>query len=176
MYSVYGSRENDSETEFKLLNLDDPELKEFVRKFVHYRENVGARSFEMNRKEYLELWKDEHLRGKKKTLKEKFAPVMGGLGGTDIVNLTKKIGVPVYMISRRDNDHVFYIEEKIPHLGELGLAKIYPAEQLYQDIFYFLNNTIKDSPDTAPPVAVSNKDRIEQHGFDIKKSFRHRKD
>lgn len=62
-----------------------------------------------------------------------------------------------------------------PVLSELGFPSIYPAEQLYQDISYFIGNEMKPSPDIKPPVEISNDNKIEGHGFDLKQSFRHRK-
>jgi kynurenine formamidase len=59
-------------------------------------------------------------------------------------------------------------------LADLGLPRIYDAQQLYQDLSYFLGNQMHENPDTKPPVNISDKDRIAQHGFD-QQSFRHRK-
>lgn len=63
----------------------------------------------------------------------------------------------------------------IPLLSETGLPSIYPAEQIYQDISYFMGNEMKSTPDIKPPVEISNDNKIEGHGFDLKQSFRHRK-
>lgn len=94
----------------------------------------------------------------------------------NILELTKKVGAPVYLINSSSYyQSQVYIQPEIPNLGKLGVASFYPAEQLYQDLAYFIGNTMKDSPDTKPPVEVSDLDRLQQYGFDRKVSFRHRK-
>lgn len=94
----------------------------------------------------------------------------------NILALTKKVGTPVYLIEsayQRTND--VSIQSEIPILNHLGVASFYPAVQLYQDLAYFIGNTMKDSPDTKPPVVVDDLTRLQQYGFDKKVSFRHRK-
>lgn len=61
-------------------------------------------------------------------------------------------------------------------LNDLGFAAIMTAEQCYQEIESYLVNVLRDNPDKIPPVQVSDKDKIGQHGFDLKQSFRHRKE
>ena len=95
----------------------------------------------------------------------------------EFVEISKKINAPVFVVEyygfpQGSKNKFVGIGKKVPNLGELGLASIYPAEQLYQDIDYFLTNTIKDSPDTMPPVSMTDKEKIESHGFDNKVSFR----
>lgn len=83
---------------------------------------------------------------------------------------------PVFVISsaaRHYDRASIAIEYEVPNLGELGFASAIPAEQMYQELSYFVGNTMQFSPDTAPPVEVSNSDKITQHGFDLKRSFRH---
>ena len=43
---------------------------------------------------------------------------------------------------------------------------------MYQEISYFIGNTMNESPDIKPPVEISNKDKISKAGFDLKNSFR----
>ena len=62
---------------------------------------------------------------------------------------------------------------RLPRLGELGFPALFSAEQAYQNISYFVGNYLRDSVDLNPPAAVSDRDRIVQHGFDLKRSFRH---
>lgn len=68
------------------------------------------------------------------------------------------------------------IECELPILKDLGFASFIPATTMYQDIAYFMSNTIRTNPDNQPPVEVGNTDKITGHGFDIKQSFRHRKE
>lgn len=67
------------------------------------------------------------------------------------------------------------VDASCPVLGEIGLPALYPAEQLYQDLSYFLCNRMQASPDMAPRTPMTDKEKISQHGFDLKQSFRHRK-
>jgi hypothetical protein len=61
----------------------------------------------------------------------------------------------------------------IPMLSKLGFPKYFPAAQVYQELALFVGNTLNTNPDITPPAKVSDKDRILQHGFDLKRSFRH---
>jgi hypothetical protein len=67
------------------------------------------------------------------------------------------------------------IDSRIPILEQLGIDKIIPPEQLYQDISYFMANVLRDSPDLIVNDNMTDKEKIVQHGFDLKQSFRHRK-
>lgn len=97
-----------------------------------------------------------------------------GVERRSLVELSKKIGHPVFEILHHGNKAT-YINGDCPILGNLGFASVYPAEQLYQDLSYFIVNKMKDSPDLAPRIEISDKEKITQHGFDVKQSFRHRK-
>lgn len=73
---------------------------------------------------------------------------------------------PVYCVNLRNE-----IESKIPILNDvIGFAGIYPPEKIYLDISnFFLELNNKEVVPTS-----TSKEKILQHGFDIKKSFRHR--
>lgn len=92
------------------------------------------------------------------------------------IELSRLVGAPVFKIDSYTRGTVT-IAEHVPNLGELGFPAIYPADQIFQDISYFMANQIKESPDVAPvgKPPQSNKEKIEAHGFDYKQSFRHRK-
>lgn len=60
------------------------------------------------------------------------------------------------------------------NLGMVGFAAYYSPEQTYQNIAHYITNVMRESPDTQPPVNVSDKDLIVAKGFDSKISFRHR--
>lgn len=96
-----------------------------------------------------------------------------------LVDVAKKVGAPVFSINRvvglgagRWN---LFLDKNIPILEEYGIASVVRPEQMYQDIGYFVANTIKDSPDMMPPTSSTDKEKVLQHGFDVKQSFRHRK-
>jgi len=97
----------------------------------------------------------------------------------DLIGLSVALNAPVFVIEGYHYDYrnrktVLKIDSKIPILAELGIPALHSAEQIYQDIAYFIGNKMKESPDLKPPVNVSDKDRIVQHGFDLRQSFRHR--
>lgn len=96
-----------------------------------------------------------------------------GQENSGLIELSKQVGHPVFIISAIRWNH-YYIDGNCPILDGIGLAKYYPAEQLYQDLSYFIGNMMKDSPDTQPPVVMSDDVKITNHGFD-KQSFKHRK-
>lgn len=93
----------------------------------------------------------------------------------ELVELSKKIGHPVFVIT--DTGYETRISRKCPHLARHGMQNIVSAEQMYQDLYYFLGNIIQPSPDMMPEQKppMTDKERILSHGFDLKKSFRHRK-
>lgn len=92
-----------------------------------------------------------------------------------ILELTRLLSQPVLKIYH--NRYAVLVDKNIPRLTEYGFHNNIDAEQLYQNLEYWFGNLRHTpSPDLAPPVTLSDKDRIVQHGFDLKQSFRHRKD
>jgi hypothetical protein len=97
-----------------------------------------------------------------------------------LIELCQEVGHPVFVIGSvqhgwRKEETQVHISPQCPILGEIGLAKIISAEQMYQDLSYFVGNRMHKSPDIEPPVELSNRQRIIKAGFDLVKSFRHRK-
>jgi len=109
------------------------------------------------------------------------------------VNTSKWLERPVFCINRfapecqgrgiertgkypQYTHHSFFpVEKNTPVLKLLGLPSILSAEQAYQELSYFIGNLMQDNPDMKPPVEIDQKYRLEEHGFDSKISFRHRK-
>lgn len=95
-----------------------------------------------------------------------------------LTEIAKTIGSPVFAINliRYDSRDkwVVSLDKNIPILQEYGIASLVPAEQMYQELEYFVSNRMKESPDMMPKTVMSDKEKISQHGFDLKKSFRHR--
>lgn len=93
--------------------------------------------------------------------------------------ISRKVGHPVYEVTglsydpKRSN-YTITVDSQCPVLSKLGIPSIVKPEIMYQDISYFLANLMHESPDLAPPVVLADKDRIVQHGFDLRQSFRHR--
>lgn len=99
-----------------------------------------------------------------------------------MLQLAKAVGRPVFEVEMTR----FYDEKRRqfklsvvgtpPILSRIkGLASIYPAQQIYQDIEYGIVNLLNPSPDMAGPTAITNSEKIVSHGFDLVQSFRHRK-
>ena len=94
-----------------------------------------------------------------------------------LTEISKKIGQPVYELVRVTNwgpRTEVWLNSVIPILAAHGIPSIISAEQMYQDLSYYTVNTMKESPDIRKPNISSDKDKVLQHGFDIKQSFRHR--
>ena len=91
----------------------------------------------------------------------------------DLLYLIKEVGAPVFEVYGIGSDSCLNIAKNIPNLGELGFAKIVPAQQMWQNIYDCLTNVLRKNPDKEPPLTIGNDDRIEAAGFDLKSSFRH---
>lgn len=99
-----------------------------------------------------------------------------GVERPELVALSKAVGHPVFMVDTIDTHRgLVEVNGECPVLANVGLAAYYPAEQLYQDLSYFLVNKMHDSPDMTPAQNATDKEKIVQHGFDLRESFRHRK-
>ena len=101
-----------------------------------------------------------------------------GVPSEGFVEASRVLNAPVFMIehvSAANNGVTLHVSGKIPVLANLGLSAQVPPEQMFQELAYFIGNVMRVSPDLAPPVVVAEKDRIVQHGFDLKTSFRTRK-
>ena len=100
-----------------------------------------------------------------------------------ILELTKKVGSPVYRIesinfdwSDPDRKLIARIDKKTPRLSDIkGMVALFDPQQTYQEISYAITNLLNPNPDITPPVFVSDKYKIQAAGFDMKQSFRHRK-
>ena len=96
-----------------------------------------------------------------------------------LVELSRTVAAPVFAIQSilypyRTDTCVLRIPGPCPVLKEVGMPALVPPQQMYQDLAYFVGNTMKPHPDTEPPVEVSNRQKIVKAGFDLKQSFRHR--
>jgi hypothetical protein len=99
-----------------------------------------------------------------------------------LTELTKQLGQPVYLVcsnavctpSGERYVGSIRVQEEIPILKDIGFDKVMRPEQAYLTIYQYLSDIMRDNPDKAPPVEVSNDSKITAHGFD-KKSFRKEK-
>lgn len=96
------------------------------------------------------------------------------------LEVSKLIQHPVFLINRVEYDYALKkrrisIDKNIPVLSEYGIPHYIQPEQLYQDIAYFMSNKMVTSPDLEVIDNMTDKEKIVQHGFDLKQSFRHRK-
>ena len=79
------------------------------------------------------------------------------------LEISRKIGRPVFIINKLysegyENGYWFAdIDEECPVLADLGMPKYVSPQQMYQEISYFIGNTMNESPDIKPPVEISNK-------------------
>lgn len=86
---------------------------------------------------------------------------------------------PVFTISRATylgkEMWEFILEENIPILKDFGIPSLINANQAYQEISHYISNVININPDILVTSKLSDSEKVLQHGFDLKKSFRHRK-
>lgn len=113
-----------------------------------------------------------------------------GSTSTSAIELCQLLKQPVFIVEsngygylqgddmsyHRKRTQMVIVECELPILKDLGFASVIPAEIMYQDIAYFMSNTIRTNPDNNPPVEIENQDKIVGHGFDLRESFRHRKE
>jgi hypothetical protein len=92
----------------------------------------------------------------------------------EVLELSRKVGAPVFTFESSYRNNTAKVDGNIPILATMGIPALIPAEQLYQDIAYFLGNTMKVSPDLMPATVQTDKEKILSAGFDLKASFRHR--
>ena len=97
-----------------------------------------------------------------------------GVFSTSLLELSRKFNAPVFTLSNLFWKNIVNVDGEIPILGDIGFASIINAQQIYQDLSYFMANIIKTSPDLGPVNIISDEEKILQHGFDIRQSFRHR--
>lgn len=95
------------------------------------------------------------------------------------LDVSRIIGQPVFVITQYERDRYHHnnikIQETVPNLGEMGFARFVAPDQMYQDLEYFIANTMQPSPDTTVTDNQTDPEKIVGHGFDLKHSFRHRK-
>lgn len=102
-----------------------------------------------------------------------------GSASPELVELSRLVGAPVFTICNNwrynSKQYDVDIDSEIPILKDIGMPSLISPQQMYQDIAYFVGNTINESPDLMPPTKMTDLEKVEQHGFDKKQSFRHRK-
>lgn len=102
-----------------------------------------------------------------------------GVENKSLINLSRKIDAPVFVIDRVDYERRYgtstlTICGQCPILQRLGVPSMISPQQLYQDLAMFIGNRMKDTPDVQPPVELNNRQKIVKAGFDLIQSFRHR--
>ena len=102
-----------------------------------------------------------------------------GQPSANLLDLSRLVDAPVFVVTDINpcwpKDGVtIRVDEFCPVLKEVGMPALISPEQMYQQLAYFMGNTMHLSPDTRLPVEVSNRDKILAAGFDLRQSFRHR--
>lgn len=92
----------------------------------------------------------------------------GGEEYPQMTELSRFLNAPVYEV--RSEGRKLYLN--VPVLANTGIISMIPPTKMYTDIYYFIANVLRNSPDSSPPVEIGNKDRIVAHGFDLVSSFR----
>jgi len=101
--------------------------------------------------------------------------LIGGMVYPELVSICQELQAPIFTFAfgrPKDGVMTFCVDRAIPILSTVGISSIVSTTQIYQDLSYFMANTINGSPDVDPPVVLTDKERIVQHGFDLVTSFR----
>jgi hypothetical protein len=77
--------------------------------------------------------------------------------------------VPIWLLNLDSFDRKITLN---PKLAELDFERLKDANTTFQEISMYLSNILVEQKET---VAIEDKYRIEQHGFDLKSSFRKEK-
>lgn len=139
---------------------------------------------EMANREHLSSRTGSRNKKKKKKDRISFADLYEGRSRVAMKMLSRMVESPVFVIesekipngAKTDIVH-FRVGAGIPQLQAIhGFPGLYPSQQLYQDLSYWIANIIRESPDVSPPPRppLTDKEKISAHGFDEKRSFRHR--
>lgn len=94
-----------------------------------------------------------------------------------VLEIQKEVGLPVFLLDcvGTDKKGQHFIDARpAPLLSKLNFESLYPADQIYQDICYFISNILNESPDVQPAgkPPMTDKEKIVARGFDLKTSFR----
>lgn len=97
-----------------------------------------------------------------------------------VVEIQKAVGLPVFLLDSVGTDKKgqhFINARPAPLLSRLNFENFYPADQIYQDISYFISNILNESPDVQPAgkPPMTDKEKVVAKGFDLKTSFRGKK-
>lgn len=98
-----------------------------------------------------------------------------------LVDLSRQIQAPVFVVReacglRKSSNTCITIAGQCPILQAVGMPTLIPPTQMYQELAYFVGNTLLSAPDQQPPVEVTNRQKILKAGFDLTQSFRHRRE
>lgn len=88
-----------------------------------------------------------------------------------LVELSRIIKAPVFVYTGTSSKSVS-IEVNCPILQNYEFPSIMSPQEIYQEVSYFIMNTMNVSPDMMPPSPMTDEMKIHSHGFDVKSSFR----
>jgi hypothetical protein len=96
-----------------------------------------------------------------------------------LVDLSRQIQAPVFVVREahglwKSLKTCITIAGQCPILQVVGMPTLIPPTRMYQDLAYFVGNTLHNTPEQQPPVEVTNEQKILKAGFDLKQSFRQR--
>ena len=118
-----------------------------------------------NNDEYLHNQHDIYQRflNKKHYRHEKEINALLKLNGTRdkrLDEIARDYFLPIFSLSHQNG--------KIPVLQNLGFPSHFPPERMYDDVAFYIRNFLAQTQD----VVVSDKSKLEKHGFSSKTSFR----
>jgi len=97
------------------------------------------------------------------------------VGVTDVwgERISKELNLPVFFYyqqycAKRER-LLFVVQGQCPVLADIGFPKIMSAEQAYQNIAFYIANTLTKQEQ---PIKMTDIEKVVSHGFDEKTSFR----
>jgi len=152
----------------KWITTDPYKLIKTKEPFRLLRENDPFIDFYLSRNNINSWHKYDFTTGDFLTRKERISLWLEPKQSNALIKAHQTLKQPAFIVVNSES-----ASGRLPRLGKLGFPALFSAEQAYQNLSYFVSNYLRDSVDLNPPVAVSDRDRIVQYGFDLKKSFRH---
>lgn len=165
--------------DYKGFSLTDPDIgdvSEFENKYIGWRTDDGRYiSFLLVAGHVFALSPDRVILpesySKGYWMRKSYFP---GMFDESTFKTLKKFNRPILEI-RPDGWREIKAVDKWPNLADLGIPRYIDADTMYKTLYNFIQQELTVNPDEMPETTrLTDKEKIETHGFDKRISFRHR--